>query len=84
MDDDDGETGRLGVILGVLVAIVAVAFLLNGGENVGKKTVKSDSRPAAGHISDSDNDNPAAFAVRRVAQTDAAAARRVVRRGSPQ
>jgi hypothetical protein len=42
-DDKTPTTGRLGVILGVLVAIVAVAFLLNGGEHVGKTTVKSDS-----------------------------------------
>ena len=42
-DDKTPTTGKLGVILGVLVAIVAVAFLLNGGEHVGKTTVKSDS-----------------------------------------
>jgi hypothetical protein len=43
MADDKTPTGRLGVILGVLVAIVAVVFLLNGGEHVGKTTIKSDS-----------------------------------------
>jgi hypothetical protein len=42
MTDDKTPTGRLGVILGVLVAIVAVAFLLNGGEYLGKTTIKGD------------------------------------------
>ena len=46
--DTDRQTRRhsrraVGVILGVLVAIVAVAFLLNGGEHVGKTTVKGDA-----------------------------------------
>ncbi len=49
MTDNRGN-GKLGLILGVLIAIAAVAFLLNGGENLGKKSVKSDARPAAGHI----------------------------------
>jgi hypothetical protein len=43
MTDNKTPTGKLGVILGVLVAIVAVALLLNGGEHVGKTTIKSDS-----------------------------------------
>ena len=41
-DDKTPTTGKLGVILGVLVAIVAVAFLLNGGEYLGKTTIKGD------------------------------------------
>jgi len=43
MTDNKTPTGKLGVILGVLVAIVAVAFLFNGGEHVGKTTVKGDA-----------------------------------------
>jgi len=42
MADNRAPNGKLGVILGVLIAIAAVAFLLNGGENLGKKTVSSD------------------------------------------
>jgi hypothetical protein len=42
MNDNRGS-GRLGLILGVLIAIAAVAFLLNGGENLGKKSVKGDA-----------------------------------------
>jgi hypothetical protein len=40
--DNKTPNGKLGVILGVLVAIVAVAFLLNGGEYLGKTTIKGD------------------------------------------
>jgi hypothetical protein len=40
---DNRGNGKLGLILGVLIAIAAVAFLLNGGENLGKKSVKSDA-----------------------------------------
>jgi hypothetical protein len=43
MNDNRGPTGKLGLFLGVLIAIAAVAFLLNGGENLGKKSVKSDA-----------------------------------------
>jgi hypothetical protein len=43
MTDKRASTATLGVILGALVAIAAVAFLLTGGENLGKKTVESDA-----------------------------------------
>jgi hypothetical protein len=34
--------GKLGALLGVLIAIAAIVFLLNGGEYMGKKTVTTD------------------------------------------
>ena len=43
MADNRASTGRLGAILGVLIAVALALFLLNGGENMGKKTVNSDS-----------------------------------------
>jgi hypothetical protein len=43
MADNRASTGRLGAILGVLIAVALALFLLNGGENVGKKTVNSDN-----------------------------------------
>jgi hypothetical protein len=43
MSDRGPSNGNLGVILGALIAIAAVAFLLSGGENFGKKTVNSDA-----------------------------------------
>ncbi len=42
MADNRAPNGKLGVILGVLVVITAVAFLLNGGEKLGKTTINSD------------------------------------------
>jgi hypothetical protein len=39
----NGESnGKLGAILGALVAMALVLFLLGGGEHFGKKTVNSD------------------------------------------
>jgi hypothetical protein len=35
--------GRLGAILGALIALAIAIFLLNGGEHFGKKTVNSDA-----------------------------------------
>jgi hypothetical protein len=43
MTDNRAPHGKLGVILGALIAIAAVVFLLSGGENFGKKSVKSDA-----------------------------------------
>jgi hypothetical protein len=43
MTDNKGPNGKLGAMLGALIAIAAVVFLLNGGEHVGKKTVNSDN-----------------------------------------
>lgn len=43
VSDNRGSNGRLGAILGALIAVAAVAFLLNGGEYVGKKSVNSDN-----------------------------------------
>jgi hypothetical protein len=43
MTDNRAPNGKLGVVLGALIAIAAVVFLLNGGEHVGKKTVNSDN-----------------------------------------
>jgi hypothetical protein len=43
MTDNRAPKGKLGVMLGALIAIAAVVFLLNGGEHVGKKTVNSDN-----------------------------------------
>src|SRR5258708_5317046 len=44
MTDNRARNGTLGVaILGALIAVAFAVFLLNGGEHVGKKTVKSDA-----------------------------------------
>jgi hypothetical protein len=43
MSDKTASIAPLGIILGALIAIAAVAFLLTGGENLGKKTVESDA-----------------------------------------
>jgi hypothetical protein len=37
------SSGKFGVILGALIALVVIILLLNGGEHVGKKTVNSDA-----------------------------------------
>jgi hypothetical protein len=42
MADNRAPNGKLGAMLGVLIAIAAIVFLLNGGEHVGKKTVTTD------------------------------------------
>src|SRR5712671_1446295 len=43
MTDNRARNGTLGAILGALIASAFAVFLLNGGEHVGKKTVKSDA-----------------------------------------
>ncbi len=43
MTDNKARNGTLGTILGGLIAVALAVFLLNGGEYVGKKTVKSDA-----------------------------------------
>src|SRR5213076_2047250 len=43
MTDNRARNGTLGAILGALIAVALAAFLLNGGEHVGKKTVNSDA-----------------------------------------
>jgi hypothetical protein len=43
MGDNRAPNGKLGALLGVLIAIAAIVFLLNGGENMGKKTVNTDA-----------------------------------------
>lgn len=39
MTDNRAPNGKLGAILGALLAVALAIFLLNGGEHVGKKTV---------------------------------------------
>jgi len=43
MTDNRARNGTLGAILGALIAVTFAVFLLNGGEHVGKKTVKGDA-----------------------------------------
>jgi hypothetical protein len=43
MSDNRESNGKLGAILGALVAVALAIFLLNGGEHLGKKTVSSDA-----------------------------------------
>jgi hypothetical protein len=43
MPDNRAPNGKLGAVLGALIAIAFAFFLLNGGEHMGKKTVNSDS-----------------------------------------
>ena len=43
MPDNRESNGKLGAILGALVAVALAIFLLNGGEHLGKKTVSSDA-----------------------------------------
>jgi hypothetical protein len=42
MSDNGAPRGKLGALLGVLVAAAAALFLLSGGEHLGKKTVNGD------------------------------------------
>jgi len=37
MTDNRARNGKLGAILGALIAVALAVFLLNGGEHVGKK-----------------------------------------------
>jgi hypothetical protein len=43
MTDNRAPNGKLGALLGAVIAIAFAFFLLNGGEHVGKKTVNSDA-----------------------------------------
>ena len=43
MSDNRGSNGKLGTLIGAVIAVAVVVFLLNGGEHVGKKTVNSDN-----------------------------------------
>jgi hypothetical protein len=43
MPDNRETSGRLGAILGALIAVAVAVFLLSGGEHLGKKTVNSDA-----------------------------------------
>jgi len=38
----NGANGKLGAILGALIALAVAVFLLNGGEHLGKTTVHGD------------------------------------------
>jgi hypothetical protein len=42
MPDNRAPGGKLGAVLGALIAMALALFLLNGGEHMGKKTVNSD------------------------------------------
>ena len=42
MTDNRAPNGKLGALLGALIAIALAVFLLNGGENLGKKSVNGD------------------------------------------
>ena len=42
MADNRAPNGRLGALLGALLAVAFAVFLLTGGEHLGKKTVNSD------------------------------------------
>ena len=43
MTDNRAPNGKLGALIGAVIAIAFAFFLLNGGEHVGKKTVNSDN-----------------------------------------
>jgi hypothetical protein len=43
MTDNRAPNGKLGALLGAVIAIALAFFLLNGGEHAGKKTVNSDN-----------------------------------------
>ena len=43
MTENRARNGKLGVIIGALIAVGLAVFLLTGGEQVGKKTVNSDA-----------------------------------------
>jgi hypothetical protein len=43
MPDNRQTNGKLGAILGAVVAVALAIFLLSGGEHFGKKTVSSDA-----------------------------------------
>jgi hypothetical protein len=43
MPDNGPSTGKLGAILGALIAVALAVFLISGGEYFGKKTINSDA-----------------------------------------
>jgi hypothetical protein len=43
MPDNGPSTGKLGAILGALIAVAFAIFLISGGEYFGKKTINSDA-----------------------------------------
>jgi hypothetical protein len=43
MRDNGASNGKIGAILGALIALAVAVFLLNGGEHFGKKTVNGDA-----------------------------------------
>ena len=43
MTDNRARNGKLGAIIGAVIAVALDAFLLNGGEHVGKNSVNSDA-----------------------------------------
>jgi hypothetical protein len=43
MASNGGSNGTLGAILGALIALAVAVFLLNGGEHLGKTTVRGDA-----------------------------------------
>jgi hypothetical protein len=43
MTDNSSRRGTLGAVIGALIAVVLAILLLNGGENLGKKTVQGDN-----------------------------------------
>jgi hypothetical protein len=43
MTDNSSGSGRLGAVIGALIVLVLAILLLNGGENLGKKTVQGDN-----------------------------------------
>jgi len=42
MSDNGAPHGKLGALLGALIAVAVAVFLLGGGEHLGKKTVNGD------------------------------------------
>ena len=43
MPDNRGSNGKLGAIIGALIAVALAVILIGGGEYLGKKTVNSDA-----------------------------------------
>ncbi len=42
MTDNRPRSGKIGAIIGAVIAVALAILLLNGGEYLGKKTVQSD------------------------------------------
>ena len=43
MTENRARYGKLGIIIGALIAVALTILLLSGGEHVGKKTINSDA-----------------------------------------